>query len=335
MIVMEHTHGLMGAIRDEFGPDWMRIGHALAVRDYAIEIAASTGADPKIVNAAGFLHDIAIARVEKERGHCTAADQEREGPPIARRILATLQWPEEEIRAVCEIIAHHHTGLNTPTPAFNALWDADWLVNVSSDQGARTPAARQTILKQQLRTETGWSLAKQNVIETPFRYRAATAADIALLRKLADEIWHSNYRNIISEQQVDYMLNWMYAPDKIKEELRIGTIWVIVEINGSSAGYLSLKPEMDTQRLYLSKIYLKSDWQGRGFGQRMLTLTQHVAIAKGLSRIYLHVNRGNEAAIKAYQRAEYRVTGERCLDIGEGFVMDDYEMGKPLPGATS
>ena len=47
-------------------------------------------------------------------------------------------------------------------------------------------------------------------------------------------------------------------------------------------------------------------------------------------RLWLQVNRGNERAIRAYEKYGFRIIESRVFDIGDGFVMDDHVMEKPL-----
>jgi RimJ/RimL family protein N-acetyltransferase len=46
--------------------------------------------------------------------------------------------------------------------------------------------------------------------------------------------------------------------------------------------------------------------------------------------IELRVNRGNSRAVRAYERAGFRVAESVCQDIGAGFVMDDFVMRRPV-----
>jgi diamine N-acetyltransferase len=52
---------------------------------------------------------------------------------------------------------------------------------------------------------------------------------------------------------------------------------------------------------------------------------QHAARA-GARRLILRVNRHNRVALSAYAKFGFRVYAEDVLDIGNGFVMDDFLM---------
>jgi ribosomal protein S18 acetylase RimI-like enzyme len=46
--------------------------------------------------------------------------------------------------------------------------------------------------------------------------------------------------------------------------------------------------------------------------------------------LYLQVNKGNTASIAFYRRAGFEVTDSVKVDIGHGYVMDDFVMSKQL-----
>jgi ribosomal protein S18 acetylase RimI-like enzyme len=57
---------------------------------------------------------------------------------------------------------------------------------------------------------------------------------------------------------------------------------------------------------------------------------EQLALRRGLNLLWLTVNKGNPA-VKAYERLGFRIAADLVMDIGGGFVMDDYRMEKPLP----
>jgi hypothetical protein len=54
-----------------------------------------------------------------------------------------------------------------------------------------------------------------------------------------------------------------------------------------------------------------------------------LARRRGLDSLWLTVNKGNPA-VQAYQRLGFRITADLVVDIGGGFVMDDFRMEKSL-----
>ncbi|MFC1672287.1 HD domain-containing protein, partial [Planctomycetota bacterium] len=98
------------------------------------------GGDPRVVIAAGLLHDIGIHEAERVHGSASAKFQEQEGPPIARRIMEKIGFDEETIEHVCRIVGSHHTGGDIDTPEFRIVWDADLIVNMRKKDGSVSAA---------------------------------------------------------------------------------------------------------------------------------------------------------------------------------------------------
>ncbi|MGZ5284040.1 MAG: hypothetical protein ACXWB4_00145 [Kaistella sp.] len=48
----------------------------------------------------------------------------------------------------------------------------------------------------------------------------ATETDIPLIRELAEISWNSAYADILSRNQIDYMLSQMYSADEISAQLQ-------------------------------------------------------------------------------------------------------------------
>lgn len=159
--------------------------------------------------------------------------------------------------------------------------------------------------------------------------RPATADDIPLLRDLAERIWRVSYAEMISREQIDFMLGWMYGPQQIAKELGDGVAWEIAIAEGQPIGFFAVGFE-EPSRAKLHKLYLLPERQGAGFGQALLERAHEVAAARGACEIWLQVNKGNTRAIRAYERAGYMVERSAVFDIGHGFVMDDFVMHRAL-----
>lgn len=160
--------------------------------------------------------------------------------------------------------------------------------------------------------------------------RRAENQDIPLLRELAESIWRTSYAEMISAEQIDYMLGWMYSAEKIAQELASGVVWEIACLEESPVGFFSIEREPNSTDAKLHKLYLLPERQGAGLGRALLERAQEVATGMGAAKIWLQVNKQNSRAIRAYERAGYTVERSAVFDIGQGFVMDDFVMQKPL-----
>jgi diamine N-acetyltransferase len=160
----------------------------------------------------------------------------------------------------------------------------------------------------------------------------AQVSDIPTLQSLAHRIWHACYPEIISREQITYMLEKMYGTEVIERELASGTIWELAHLGKEPVGYLSYSFDAATSELTLHKIYLLKELQGQGLGQQLLEHVKNRARQRQATAMSLRVNRGNLKAIAAYQRAGCFIAESNVADIGGGFVMDDYIMKWPVAG---
>jgi len=143
-----------------FGDDDRRIEHALEVTKWAERIFEAEGGDPEIVLAVGLLHDVGIKEAERLHGHNTGKMQEEYGPPIVRRILEEIGFPEDKIAEACAIVGAHHTPAGVPGPNFPILWDADLIVNIRDEMPDASPEKLEQVIEKSLRTEAGKELAR-------------------------------------------------------------------------------------------------------------------------------------------------------------------------------
>jgi ribosomal protein S18 acetylase RimI-like enzyme len=164
--------------------------------------------------------------------------------------------------------------------------------------------------------------------------RAATAADIPLLRDLAERIWRVSYAEMISAEQIDFMLGWMYGPEQIAAEIRDGVAWEVAMVENWPVGFLSVSFE-DSSQAKLNKLYILPERQGTGLGRALLERAHKLAASRGASEIRLQVNKNNARAIRAYQRSGYVVERAAVFEIGRGFVMDDFIMHRSLISPTA
>lgn len=189
-----------------------------------------------------------------------------------------------------------------------------------------------------LRTETGadgraFRVAKLTRAEAQRRrltLRRADERDIPLLRRMADEAFRATYREIISAEQIDYMMEWMYARETLERELRAGFVWLVACRDGVPCGYLSVERQEEAL-FHLQKIYVLPRFQGCGVGSFLFeAAVEYVRRTHpGGSRMELNVNRSNRA-LGFYRRMGMRCLREGDFPIGGGYFMNDYIMGVDL-----
>lgn len=144
------------------------------------------------------------------------------------------------------------------------------------------------------------------------------------LAALADEIWHEYFPCILSQGQIDYMLKRFQSEKAVLEQLGDGYIYCFIRSGGDVCGYMCIRPE--EKRLFLSKLYIKAEYRGRGMASWAMCFIRGFCKGKELSEIYLHVNKYNEHSIAVYSHLGFGIADSCVDDIGSGYVMDDYIM---------
>ncbi len=150
-------------VKQYFGQDFRRIGHAGRVARYAEEIGRTEPGNPAVTLISAYLHDIGIRESERKYQSSAPKYQHQEGPPVAREILAKLGAAPELIEEVCDIIGHHHLPRQEETSNFKVLYDADLITNLEEKQKEQ-PSSREhleKIIAASFLTESGRNVCRR------------------------------------------------------------------------------------------------------------------------------------------------------------------------------
>src|SRR6185295_18135069 len=161
-----------------------------------------------------------------------------------------------------------------------------------------------------------------------FEIRKATAEDIPLIRELCFKVWPQTYASIVSQEQIDYMLDRMYSPGSLQKQMEDGSQFILayeVDVPVGFAAYFEKAPSV----FKLDKIYVLLSQHGKGTGRFMVDHIIDEIKRKGATALQLQVNRYNKAK-NFYEKLGFVVVEEKDFDIGNGFFMNDYVMEKRL-----
>lgn len=137
---------------------------------------------------------------------------------------------------------------------------------------------------------------------------------IEKLSKLAFDIWFEYYENILSKEQIAYMLDKYLSVDAIKGEYSHLTYMMIKD--QEDIGFFAYEMKDD---IFLSKLYIIKHYRQKGYGKKVLSF-----LKKNDKPITLTVNKHNDDAIRFYEKHGFIIIDEVKTDIGHGYVMDDY-----------
>ncbi|AHF14110.1 GNAT family N-acetyltransferase [Niabella soli] len=152
--------------------------------------------------------------------------------------------------------------------------------------------------------------------------------EAGLLHQLALDIWPKAFAAILSPEQIDYMLQMMYAVDVLEKEMERGVAFYILNVDSVDVGYTAIERKDETA-YKLHKIYLSQKLHGRGLGKFQLRSMEEIVKNYGATYLYLNVNRHNKA-VDFYKSQGYEIVKEEDNNIGNGYFMNDYVMRKQL-----
>jgi ribosomal protein S18 acetylase RimI-like enzyme len=149
---------------------------------------------------------------------------------------------------------------------------------------------------------------------------------LSIVSDLAYAIWPATYGEILSKAQLDYMLANFYAITNLENQIDAGQVFELIFEDNNIIGFVSYEFNCKkTKLLKIHKIYLLPEKQGKGFGKFMIDKIVRIAKSNDQKGIYLNVNKYNKARF-FYEKLGFVVSKEEVIDIGNGYVMDDYVM---------
>ncbi|MEP5340240.1 MAG: GNAT family N-acetyltransferase [Algibacter sp.] len=158
---------------------------------------------------------------------------------------------------------------------------------------------------------------------------ANTTSDYILIEGLADVIWRKHYIPIEGIGQVEYMLKKYQSAEAISKQITVDHFeYFVLTYNKSPVGYISFRSEKEL--LFLSKIYVLSDYRGKKIGKTAMQFIEEKAKVCNLKTIMLTVNKNNINSIKTYENLGFVNVFSVIKDIGGGYVMNDYRMEKQI-----
>lgn len=156
--------------------------------------------------------------------------------------------------------------------------------------------------------------------------RAFQLDELHHVTDLAHKIWPSTFAEILSTDQIDYMLKWMYTPSTLEKQCADGHQFYGIEMDGEWVGFMGVElkhPTIDAIKIH--KLYVLPALHGKGLGREFIQFAVDLGCQGGFKQLLLNVNRYNKA-VSFYQHIGFNILKEEDISIGEGYLMEDYVM---------
>ncbi len=141
------------------------IEHTMKVLARAEQICAGENIDGAFIQQVAILgsifHDIGIPEALKKHSSLEAPYQEKEGPPVARRLMEEIDVRPDIRERVCHIVGNHHTAERVDGLDFQVIWEADFIVNIDEGNIKLEPDEVKQAVEENLKTATGRTLIKE------------------------------------------------------------------------------------------------------------------------------------------------------------------------------
>lgn len=159
----------------------------------------------------------------------------------------------------------------------------------------------------------------------------ATTKDFKIIQEIAYKSWPATYGAILSKEQIDYMLNLFYSEEILLENLnKKGHRFILVYEDNNCIGLASYEHNYSDKNVTrLHKIYLLPEAQGKGAGKLLIDSVEELAKENHSVAISLNVNKFNKA-FSFYQKIGFKLVAEEVIELGFGYLMEDYKMEKQL-----
>lgn len=153
---------------------------------------------------------------------------------------------------------------------------------------------------------------------------------LSTVRDLAYAIWPICYAAILSQDQIDYMLDRFYSIQNLEDLHQSNHHFIALYEGGEPLGFASFEHGLEgSTTTKLHKIYVLTNQHTRGLGQQLMDAVIDAAVAAGATQLQLNVNRYNKA-LGFYEKNNFSIVKTEDIAIGNGYLMEDYVMVKHL-----
>ncbi|MGG9962506.1 GNAT family N-acetyltransferase [Ferruginibacter sp. SUN106] len=155
--------------------------------------------------------------------------------------------------------------------------------------------------------------------------KKASVKDIPLIRQLTFAIWPQTYSSLLTQDQIDYMLELIYSPAALQKQIETDNCtFIIIYDNDEPVAFASYS-EVKPQVWKLHKIYVLASQQGKGTGKFIIHYIVEEIKLQHAKALQLQVKRDNPAQ-DFYSKLGFTIIATADFDIGNGYFMKDYIM---------
>lgn len=159
----------------------------------------------------------------------------------------------------------------------------------------------------------------------------AAITDIPIIQDIANKTWPNTYGEILSSEQLDYMMNLIYSEESLLNQIqKRQQLFFIVNDGIANIAFFSIEHQYNNEAITrINKIYILPQAHGKGIGKYLIDAITTLAKEKESKKLSLNVNKYNKALL-FYQKIGFIITNEVNIEIGKGYLMEDFVMEKSI-----
>lgn len=155
-------------------------------------------------------------------------------------------------------------------------------------------------------------------------------SELISIQDLAYATWPETFQEILTKEQITYMLSWMYDLKVLEEQIDKGHLFYIYFENEIPTGFIGIELHCpDEKTLKIHKLYVLPNAQGLGIGKKLIQKAIEIGEEHQIENLVLNVNRFNKA-VAFYQKFGFNIDYEEDIDIGNNYLMEDFVMSYKL-----
>jgi diamine N-acetyltransferase len=161
--------------------------------------------------------------------------------------------------------------------------------------------------------------------------KTAGITDIKTIQDIAHATWPITYGEILSKEQLDYMMDLIYSDDSLMKQIqKQEQLFYMIFDASLIMAFIAIEHKYKNEAVTrIHKIYLLPETQGKGIGTLILAEIEKLAIENNSELLSLNVNRFNKA-LSFYNKQGFEIVAEENIAIGNGYLMEDFRMEKKI-----
>ncbi len=155
--------------------------------------------------------------------------------------------------------------------------------------------------------------------------------DVKIIQEITNITWPITYGDILAKEQLEYMLDLIYSDEALSRQIENKEqLFYLISDSESTIGFIGIEHNYKNEAITkIHKIYLLPETQGKGYGKKVFEFIEKLALENNSTALLLNVNRFN-TALNFYKKLGFEINETVDIEIGNGYLMEDYVMGKTL-----